>query len=367
MKRKVTATILTAFMTLGVATPVFAAEVANPTSSAIYVDGEKVDFEAYNINGNNYFKLRDVAWALSGTDAQFNVTWNDAEGVINLIDGEDYGKNGALSVGNGKVKSATLNTAPIMKDGSYVNMTAYNIEGNNFFKLRDLGEQFDFVVGWDGSANAVTIDTDGIVEEIEEKELENVRDASEYDPVSGLLKSGLEDRTLVNTGMTDTRGYEYGSDSINLNFPPNGTSWIEGEKHGMPKAGDTVIDAETGKKVVLQWSIIGNMKILGYGSGVDFVTGTTINGHTRTEDKLGGPWKGYGDLSAWVKDPQSGEVHTENEWTSIMTTNYPPEHGIKDGTKDGETVGLADGKLQGEYYAWDGLRGTWYWIGPGDK
>ena len=172
MKRKLTATILTAVMAVGVATPAFAAETANPTSSAIYVDGQKIDFEAYNINGNNYFKLRDVAWALSGTDTQFNVTWNDAEGVINLLSGEDYGKNGALSVGNGKVKSATLNTAPIMKDGSYVNMTAYNIEGNNFFKLRDLGEQFGFNVGWNGTANAVTIDTDGVADTISEAQEE---------------------------------------------------------------------------------------------------------------------------------------------------------------------------------------------------
>ena len=172
MKRKLTATILTAVMAVGVATPAFAAETANPTSSAIYVDGQKIAFEAYNINGNNYFKLRDVAWALSGSDTQFNVTWNDAEGVINLISGEDYGKNGALSVGNGKVKSATLNTAPIMKDGSYVNMTAYNIEGNNFFKLRDLGEQFGFNVGWNGTANAVTIDTDGVADTISEAQEE---------------------------------------------------------------------------------------------------------------------------------------------------------------------------------------------------
>ena len=133
--------------------------MANPTASTIYVNGEKVAFEAYNINGNNYFKLRDVAWALSGTATPFNVSWNNEKGVINLISGENYGKNGALSTGNGKVKAAVLNGAPIMKDGAYVNMTAYNIEGNNFFKLRDLGDQFGFNVGWNGAENAVTIDS----------------------------------------------------------------------------------------------------------------------------------------------------------------------------------------------------------------
>ena len=48
---------------------------------------------------------------------------------------------------------------------------------------------------------------------------------------------------------------------------------------------------------------------------------------------------------------------------SIMSNNLPNYNG----KKDGETAGLRDGKLQGAYYQWDGLRGTWYWIGPGNE
>ena len=43
---------------------------ALPTASAIYVDGEKVDWEAYTINGANYVKLRDIGQAVG-----FNVYW----------------------------------------------------------------------------------------------------------------------------------------------------------------------------------------------------------------------------------------------------------------------------------------------------
>lgn len=45
---------------------------ALPTASAIYVDGEKVDWEAYTINGANYVKLRDIGQAVG-----FNVYWQD--------------------------------------------------------------------------------------------------------------------------------------------------------------------------------------------------------------------------------------------------------------------------------------------------
>jgi uncharacterized repeat protein (TIGR01451 family) len=37
--------------------------------------------------------------------------------------------------------------------------TAYNIEGNNYFRLRDIGEALDFGVTWDSAKNTVVIDT----------------------------------------------------------------------------------------------------------------------------------------------------------------------------------------------------------------
>ena len=165
-------------------------------------------------------------------------------------------------------------------------------------------------------------------------------------------------RTPVSDVVVDT-GDNGGSTVV---APVTGTSWYEGSKHGIPKAGDTVIKSN-GEKVVLKYTKVGMDNILGYGQGVDFVTGTTINGNTKTEDRLGIAWQGYGNQGAWVKDPQSGEVHLENEWMSIMSNNLPNYNG----KKDGETAGLRDGKLQGAYYQWDGLRGTWYWIGPGNE
>ena len=45
---------------------------ALPTWQPIYVDGELVDMAAYNINGNNYVRLRDI-----GREVGFNVYWSD--------------------------------------------------------------------------------------------------------------------------------------------------------------------------------------------------------------------------------------------------------------------------------------------------
>jgi hypothetical protein len=47
-----------------------------------------------------------------------------------------------------------------LKDGAKVTkLVGYNISDNNFFKLRDLGELFDFNVSWDGKLNTIIINT----------------------------------------------------------------------------------------------------------------------------------------------------------------------------------------------------------------
>jgi hypothetical protein len=50
-------------------------------------------------------------------------------------------------------------SSTIYLDGKLVSFTAYNIENNNYFKLRDIGEEFDFGVYWDKPNLTIIIDT----------------------------------------------------------------------------------------------------------------------------------------------------------------------------------------------------------------
>ena len=133
---------------------------ATPTASTVLVNGENVAFDAYNISGNNYFKLRDLALVLSGTEAQFDVGWDGAKNAISLTSGEAYTVIGGEMIrGSAGNKSAAPTTSTIYFNGDEVYLTAYNIAGNNYFKLRDIGEAFDFGVDWDGTRNTIVIDT----------------------------------------------------------------------------------------------------------------------------------------------------------------------------------------------------------------
>ena len=137
-------------------------KLTNPTAKVsthkVTLGGAKADLAAYTINGNNYFKLRDLAKALKGLDSEFEVTWNAAQQRIDLTSKTAYtavgGEQAALSSGN---KAATLTNASVYLDGKPLDLTAYSIGGNNYFKLRDLGDALGFAVGWDSDSMTVTI------------------------------------------------------------------------------------------------------------------------------------------------------------------------------------------------------------------
>ena len=55
--------------------------------------------------------------------------------------------------------TATLSDQPIYVDGQRVQFEAYEIHGNNFVKLRDIGRAVDFAVDYDGGTNSVHINS----------------------------------------------------------------------------------------------------------------------------------------------------------------------------------------------------------------
>lgn len=133
---------------------------AEPTNSKVYVNGVETAFDAYNIADNNYFKIRDIAMALSGTEKQFNVTWDDEKQVIDLLSNTPYTVvGGELSKGDMMVKTAKATSSHMLKDGELFGCTAYTIGENNYFLLRDLGYVFDFAVTWDEATESIHIDT----------------------------------------------------------------------------------------------------------------------------------------------------------------------------------------------------------------
>lgn len=130
---------------------------ASATSSIVLINGKSISFDAYNIDGSNYFKLRDLAVALNSTNKQFSVNWDGATNIASLISGEPY--IGEMSQKGAATVKPVLSNATLLIDEKKVSLTAYNIDGINYLKLRDFGAALNFGVTWDGATNTIRIGT----------------------------------------------------------------------------------------------------------------------------------------------------------------------------------------------------------------
>lgn len=133
---------------------------AKPTPSAVFVNGVKTEFDAYKINDNNYFKLRDLAYIFNGTDKQFEVSWNESSKTIALTTGQGYtAVGGEMSAPSTTAKSYSKSNSSLLVNGQSVNLEAYSINFNTYFKLRDICELLGIEVTWDAATNNIGINS----------------------------------------------------------------------------------------------------------------------------------------------------------------------------------------------------------------
>lgn len=130
---------------------------AVPATQKVDLDGKTVEFQCYALkdakgNSTNYVKIRDLALALNGTKAQFNVGW---DGEISIIPNTAYqaaGSEGTTPYSGSQTYTA-VSDIPVSFDGGPVNLTSFRLKdsagnGYTYYKLRDLGQLLDFNVGW---------------------------------------------------------------------------------------------------------------------------------------------------------------------------------------------------------------------------
>ena len=136
-----------------------ASGTAYASTQTIRVDGIPVKFQTYalkNANGDptNYVKLRDVAYVLSGTGAQFAVGWNGSG--ISLTTGKAYTvAGGEMETPFSGDRTYRDGTSSVNIDGRSVPLTAITLTDSsggayNYFKHRDLGQALGFDVSWSG-------------------------------------------------------------------------------------------------------------------------------------------------------------------------------------------------------------------------
>ena len=226
MKKTCALLLLTALL-LGLALPAAAANV-QLSNQPLKVDGKAVACEAYNINDENYFKLRDMAMLLNGTAAQFSVGYDEAARAVKIVTGEAYVPvGGELELGEDKSDTARISAQTVYINGKErSDLTAYNIggeKGNNYFRLKDLGKALGFGVKYDEDTRTVLVSS-----VVEPARLGKTEDAGrEY--LDRIIFLG--DSTTYGIGYYYRHGYTDLVPTSQIWTPKDGTMTLQGWKN----------------------------------------------------------------------------------------------------------------------------------------
>ena len=85
----------------------------------------------------------------------------EKEKAINVVTNTAYTvAGGELQKGAAKNKKALCSTVTLYFNGVEKALLAYNIDGNTYFKLRDLAKEIDFGVAWNEQSQSIAIQSD---------------------------------------------------------------------------------------------------------------------------------------------------------------------------------------------------------------
>ena len=95
---------------------------------------------------------------LSGTIKTFDVKYDAATNSIDMLSFFDYtSAGGELTPGDGAERKAVSSSAFLTLDGVPIQATCYNIDGNNYFKLRDITDALDCRVDWEKANQTIWV------------------------------------------------------------------------------------------------------------------------------------------------------------------------------------------------------------------
>jgi len=169
----------------------------DPEITPVLLNGTEIDLTSFFIENNRYFNIREVAYALDGTKAQFNVrrageqVVDDGGGDDGDIEGDDGSAGGGSLEGTGgfgddefdeilltsgvsyiesggRIPDGDVGrrlhkrlSSEVILDGEYVVLNGFDLEGDDFFQLNDIGDLLGFDVVWrlEGDTYRIHIDT----------------------------------------------------------------------------------------------------------------------------------------------------------------------------------------------------------------
>ena len=168
MKKKIS--LLLAILMLVTLIPTAFAESktvdAVKNTKKVTLDGEEVKVGAYDVEGFNYLKLRDVAAIINGKKCQFNVGFDKPTKLITVELAKGYEKvEGDLAEIKDEKAKAIVSVRKILVNGEEKEIKTALINEYNYMQLRDLASLVGLDVKYDKVNKVIMLKSDAEAKE----------------------------------------------------------------------------------------------------------------------------------------------------------------------------------------------------------
>ncbi|WP_138160287.1 hypothetical protein [Peptoniphilus catoniae] len=121
------------------------------------VNEESRPFYSYNVDGYNYYRLRDLAKALKNTSKRFDIIYEEENDLIRIIRRKNY--TGQESSIYNRFATGYPAKSKIYIENRELVIPGINIGGYNYYRLRDLASIFDFSISENRFTQVLLINT----------------------------------------------------------------------------------------------------------------------------------------------------------------------------------------------------------------
>jgi len=133
---------------------------ADRSDYTFFINETRINFRAYDIDGNIHVNLFEIAHAFSGTEKQFTTRWVDRNRILSITTGVQHNVIGLVSSRGGIITgSAVLSETIMMLNGKEIDVPGYRVAGTIYFDIRNIARELDFSITRYPSEKAIKIDT----------------------------------------------------------------------------------------------------------------------------------------------------------------------------------------------------------------
>lgn len=175
------------------------------------------EFNGYNINDYNYFRLRDLENILANSSKPINVSYSRKgdKGEVKIKRGLPLKQNKIKITEKIQAKDVLDGDSKVFFEDKLVNIKAYKIKDQNYYKLRDLCSNLGLDVEYNQATNSVGL-SDNKIEDKKSSQIKNLNSNEGNNKISK-----FNEYYAGNTGIKVTSNW----DNYKKNYIDNITNW----------------------------------------------------------------------------------------------------------------------------------------------